>query len=66
MKLKKDFDKDLFVAEIKEELKYLGMKLSELAIRSKIPQKRFICLVNNKATFKIDEIKAIEKVLGMN
>lgn len=65
VKAKKDFDKDLFLAEIKEELKYLGMKLSELAIRSKIPQKRFICLVNNKAVFKPEEIKAIEKILGL-
>lgn len=62
----KVFDKDLFLADIREEIAYLGMKLSELAIQSKIPKKRFVCLINNKAVFKPEEIKAIEKILGIN
>lgn len=66
MIVEKQFDKDAFLADIREEMAYLGMKPSELAIQSKIPQKRFICLMNNKAKFKKEDIEAIEKVLGMN
>ena len=66
MIVEKQFDKDAFLADIKEEMAYLGMKLSELAIRAKIPQKRFICLMNNKAKFKKQDIEAIENVLGIN
>lgn len=66
MTVEKQFDKDAFLDDIREEMAYLGMKLSELAIRAKIPQKRFICLMNNKAKFKKQDIEAIENVLGMN
>ena len=66
MIVEKQFDKDAFLADIKDEMAYLGMKPSEPAILAKIPQKRFICLMNNKAKFKKQDIEAIEKVLGMN
>lgn len=66
MIVEKPFDKDAFLADIKEEMAYLGMKLSELAIRAKIPQKRFTCLINNKAVFKPEEIETIIKVLGLD
>lgn len=66
MIIEKQFDKDAFLADIREEMAYLGMKLSELAIRAKIPKKRFTCLMNNKAKFKKEDIEAIEKVLGIN
>jgi len=66
MIVEKPFDKDAFLADIREEMKYLGIRGTELAVLAKIPQKRFICLMNNKAKFKKQDIEAIENVLGMN
>ena len=64
--LEKEFNRDVFLADMREEMKYLGIRGNELAILAKIPQKRFTCLINNKAKFKKQDIESIEKVLGMN
>lgn len=67
MIVEKEFDKAMFIADIKEELEYLGMSVSELSIRSKISTERLRTLFHKKyGKFKPDEIQAIEKVLGMN
>ena len=59
-------DKASFLAEIRQEMKYIGMKGNELSSKAKIPKTRFVCLMNNKAAFKDDEIENIKNILGLN
>ena len=67
MIVEKQFDKDVFLADIKEEMAYLGMKVSELSANTKISTERLRTLFHRPySSFKPEEIKAIEKVLGMD
>ena len=60
------FDQKDFCQRVNEELEYLGMDKLHLAKCVYIPEVRLTWGLRNKLKFKPDEIKAIEKVLGMN
>lgn len=60
------FNQQEFSSRVKEELEYLGMEKQELSQRTWIPEHRIKLGLRNRARFKPDEVKAIEKVLGMD
>jgi hypothetical protein len=68
--MREDFDIKDFSLRVKEELEYLGMEISHLANCIYVPEHKLFWKLSygakGKVKFKPEEIKAIEKVLGMN
>jgi ribosome-binding protein aMBF1 (putative translation factor) len=56
---------DDFRSRIKDELAYLGMDYSELALKCYISSSRMMYLLTKKVNFLPNEISSIKKVLGM-
>lgn len=60
------FDQKDFSQRVNEELAYLGMEKIFLAKCVYVSEDRIKWGLRCKLKFKPDEVKAIEKVLGMN
>ena len=60
------FDQKDFSQRVNEELNYLGMEKQHLANCIYISEVRLTWGLRGKLKFKIEEVKAIEKILGMN
>ena len=60
------FDQKDFAQRVNEELNYLGMEKQHLANCIYISEVRLTWGLRCKLKFKPDEVRAIEKVLGMN
>lgn len=59
------FNHDDFRSRIKEELAYLGMDYSELALKCYINSSRMMSLLTKNVKFLPNEISPIKKLLGM-
>ena len=58
------FDQKDFSLRVREELKYLGMEIKELALCIYVREGDVTRKLRNKMKYKPEEVKGIEKVLG--